>query len=575
MPDLKITGLTADASPTSDDLIPTVTDPAGTPANRKVTLANAITKAHGLSDGIVKVATGTMAAATAGTDYVAPGGALGTPSSGVATNLTGTAAGLTAGTVTTNANLTGVVTSTGNATAIADAALSIAKTSGLQAALDAKQASDADLTTIAGLTATTDNFIQSKASAWASRTPTQVTADLIAMVGDSGAGGTKGLVPAPATGDASKFLKGDATWAAIPGGGDALVANPLSQFAATTSLQLKNTISDETGSGALVFADTPTLIAPILGTPTSGVATNLTGTATGLTSGITNALKSATTTVDVSAATAPSSGQVLTATSGTAATWQTPSGGTGGLATTSASVTTADVTGVVGTLHYLDLSGLTAARNFTLPATAAIDDRVGVYVSAGCTTSTRELIIKANTGDTLNGVSAAEWSRVFITGECVIMRCVVANTTWVVEHDGRRVSTASLTRTTVQALTSGVFNKVNVATSEFSVGDVGDTTNSRIYARRAGRYLCGAFCRLDLADGKSIVVGLAVNGTVLSRGQGMSSLSSGVIGSSALAPLIMAAGDYLEVHVYHDKGSDNNTSTISDSIPRVYFNEIL
>ncbi len=47
------------------------------------------------------------------------GGALGTPSSGVATNLTGTAAGLTAGTVTTNANLTGEVTSIGNATTIA------------------------------------------------------------------------------------------------------------------------------------------------------------------------------------------------------------------------------------------------------------------------------------------------------------------------------------------------------------------------------------------------------------------------------------------------------------------------
>jgi hypothetical protein len=44
-----------------------------------------------------------------------------------------------------------------------------------------------------------------------------------------------------------------------------------------------------------------------------------------------NALKSATTVVDVSAATAPSSGQVLTATSGTAATWQTPSAGGGGV----------------------------------------------------------------------------------------------------------------------------------------------------------------------------------------------------------------------------------------------------
>jgi hypothetical protein len=41
----------------------------------------------------------------------------------------------------------------------------------------------------------------------------------------------------------------------------------------------------------------------------------------------TDALNSATTVVNVSSATAPSAGQVLTATSGTAATWQTPGGG--------------------------------------------------------------------------------------------------------------------------------------------------------------------------------------------------------------------------------------------------------
>jgi hypothetical protein len=43
---------------------------------------------------------------------------LGTPSSLVGTNITGTAAGLTAGSVTTNANLTGAVTSVGNATSL-------------------------------------------------------------------------------------------------------------------------------------------------------------------------------------------------------------------------------------------------------------------------------------------------------------------------------------------------------------------------------------------------------------------------------------------------------------------------
>ena len=49
---------------------------------------------------------------------------IGTPNAGVLTNCSGTASSLTAGNVTTNANLTGVVTSSGNATAIADNAIS-------------------------------------------------------------------------------------------------------------------------------------------------------------------------------------------------------------------------------------------------------------------------------------------------------------------------------------------------------------------------------------------------------------------------------------------------------------------
>lgn len=101
------------------------------------------------------------------------GGALGTPASGVATNLTGTASGLTAGTVTTNANLTGAITSTGNATS-------------------------------------------------------------------------------------------------------------LGSF---NSAALLGALTDETGTGANVFATSPTLVTPLLGTPTSGVLTNCTGTASGLTAG--------------------------------------------------------------------------------------------------------------------------------------------------------------------------------------------------------------------------------------------------------------------------------------------------
>ncbi|MBL0233245.1 MAG: hypothetical protein IPQ08_06230 [Chitinophagaceae bacterium] len=49
-------------------------------------------------------------------------------------------------------------------------------------------------------------------------TATQLTAELNEFVGDSGSGGTKGLVVAPATGDATKFLRGDATWQTVSGG---------------------------------------------------------------------------------------------------------------------------------------------------------------------------------------------------------------------------------------------------------------------------------------------------------------------------------------------------------------------
>ena len=99
------------------------------------------------------------------------------------------------------------------------------------------------------------------------------------------------------TGEAggSKFLRedGDGTcsWQALAGGGDALTSNGLDQFAATTSAELAGVISNETGSGLLVFNDSPALITPDLGTPASGVATNLTGTAAGLTVGATTGVE--------------------------------------------------------------------------------------------------------------------------------------------------------------------------------------------------------------------------------------------------------------------------------------------
>ena len=49
----------------------------------------------------------------------------------------------------------------------------------------------------------------------------------------------------------------------------ALTSSNLGAFASTTSAQLAGVISDETGSGALVFANTPTLVTPVLGAATA------------------------------------------------------------------------------------------------------------------------------------------------------------------------------------------------------------------------------------------------------------------------------------------------------------------
>jgi hypothetical protein len=72
--------------------------------------------------------------------------------------------------------------------------------------------------------------------------------------------------------------------------GFATTANSLSQFASTTSAQLATLISDETGSGALVFATSPSLTTPTLGVASATTVNKVTITtpATGSTLTIAN-----------------------------------------------------------------------------------------------------------------------------------------------------------------------------------------------------------------------------------------------------------------------------------------------
>jgi len=62
-----------------------------------------------------------------------------------------------------------------------------------------------------------------------------------------------------------------------------------------TSAQLLGALSDETGTGAAVFAISPVLTTPNLGTPSALVGTNITGTAAGLTAGNATTAAAATT----------------------------------------------------------------------------------------------------------------------------------------------------------------------------------------------------------------------------------------------------------------------------------------
>lgn len=89
-------------------------------------------------------------------------------------------------------------------------------------------------------------------------TATQLTAELNVMVGDSGSGGTKGLVGAPSAGDAAanKFWKADGTWAAVSTGSTGDIAQ--------TSFSAANNQSSAANVTGLAFANGSVRAAEVL-----------------------------------------------------------------------------------------------------------------------------------------------------------------------------------------------------------------------------------------------------------------------------------------------------------------------
>lgn len=121
-------------------------------------------------------------------------------------------------------------------------------------------------------------------------TVAQVTAMLDDFEGDSGSGGTKGLVPAPASGDAAagKYLKADGTWATVSASGSSTLAALTDLSAAGTSADKNKllvsdgdtTYSFITASMALGYFDVRDPTYGVLGGTSGTDTTNVTNDTT-------------------------------------------------------------------------------------------------------------------------------------------------------------------------------------------------------------------------------------------------------------------------------------------------------